>query len=242
MKNFIILLAVLLVLGGAYFLITTNNDESGQVDYTSEVFTFESNDESISIQFDGAGDRAELVFGGETYTLERAVSASGARYLSADESVEYWEHQGSATVRVNEELVFEGVRQDTEVNDLRDPSLDSRDGLEGTSWQWKETLYNNDDVVTPNNPEAFVLSFMENGRFSASTDCNGLSGNYEVTDSALNFGEMASTKMFCEGSQEEEFTAMLSESVNYINTGEGELALMLAYDSGSVIFTPVAEQ
>lgn len=238
MKNIIIILVGLLVIGGAYYLITANN-EPGQTTHTSQTYTFISGDESITIQYDEEGDTAELTYGGEKYQLEHVVSASGARYANEDESVVYWEHQGTATVWMNDEVVFEGSPSGE--GELRDPSLDTRDELEGTSWLWKETLYNNDDVIAPNNPEAFVLSFMEEGRFSATTDCNGLGGKYTVTDSSISFGEIASTKMFCEGSQENEFTTMLSNSINYINTGEGELALMLEMDTGSVIFTPVVE-
>lgn len=38
-----------------------------------------------------------------------ATSASGARYLSADGTVEFWEHQGSATIRKNDALLFDGT-------------------------------------------------------------------------------------------------------------------------------------
>lgn len=40
--------------------------------------------------------------------LKQAVSASGARYLSADNKVEFWEHQGEATVSVDGKQVFVG--------------------------------------------------------------------------------------------------------------------------------------
>lgn len=40
--------------------------------------------------------------------LKQAVSGSGARYLSADNKVEFWEHQGEATVSVDGKQVFVG--------------------------------------------------------------------------------------------------------------------------------------
>jgi putative hemolysin/membrane-bound inhibitor of C-type lysozyme len=40
--------------------------------------------------------------------LKQAVSASGARYLSADNKVEFWEHQGEATVSVDGKQIFVG--------------------------------------------------------------------------------------------------------------------------------------
>lgn len=241
MKNLIIFLVVIAVLVGAYFLITTKSDPESAVTW-GETYTFTSEEGDITVRFDELGDKAELTLGGVKHELERAISASGARYLSADESVEYWEHQGTATVRIDDEVVFEGAAAVDDEPELRDPSEDTRESLEGTSWQWKETLYNNDEVVTPVRPEEFILTFMEDGRFSAETDCNTRMGSYAVTESSLEFGEaMASTKMACEESQEEEFAAMLVETVNYLVTGEGELALMLKFDSGSMMFTPVSE-
>lgn len=240
MKNLIAILVLLLLVGGAYFLIT-NNSGSPEEAAATETFTFRSNEKQITIQYDETGDKAFLTLDGERYELDRAISASGARYLSADEDIEYWEHQGTATVRIGGEVVFEGT-QSTDTNPAtRDPSQDTREELEGTTWQWKETQYNNDEIVTPDEPESFILSFLEEGRFTATTDCNGLSGNYTVTETSIDLGEIVSTKMFCEGSQEDIFKEMLSRSNDYIVTGEGELALMLEMDSGSVIFTPVSD-
>jgi putative hemolysin len=40
--------------------------------------------------------------------LKQAVSGSGARYLSADNKVEFWEHQGEATVSIDGKQIFAG--------------------------------------------------------------------------------------------------------------------------------------
>jgi hypothetical protein len=45
---------------------------------------------------------------------------------------------------------------------------------------------------------------------------------------------MMSTLMFCEGSQEGEFTAALGETVGYHFTGKGELILELKDKKGTV--------
>lgn len=56
-------------------------------------------------------DRVTLTFAdGQRETLERAVSASGIRYLRRDR--EWWEHQARATYRVGGELVFSGILKD----------------------------------------------------------------------------------------------------------------------------------
>lgn len=49
---------------------------------------------AFSVRF--SSNRAEVFAGGQTYSLPSAVSASGARY--SDGAVEFWEHQGQATL------------------------------------------------------------------------------------------------------------------------------------------------
>ena len=114
--------------------------------------------------------------------------------------------------------------------------------LENTSWQWKETLYLNDEVVTPDRPEAFVLSFTEDGKFSAGTDCNYFFGDYEAGESSITFGPIASTKRACgENTQETDFANMLDQADGYFISPEGDLALTLKLDTGSVMFVSVGE-
>jgi heat shock protein HslJ len=52
----------------------------------------------------------------------------------------------------------------------------------------------------------------------------------------MNIGPLASTKMFCENSQEDVFTKAITQSNKYMIDGSGNLVLLLAYDSGSVLF------
>ena len=113
--------------------------------------------------------------------------------------------------------------------------------LQSTNWQWKETQYSNGDMVTPQDADAFVLSF-EGERFGATTDCNNLMGQYSAGESSISFSQIASTLKACAGeTQEGDFKEMLSQSQGYLFTEAGNLALTLEVDSGSVIFTPVAK-
>jgi len=105
------------------------------------------------------------------------------------------------------------------------------------SWQWIKTTYSNDMEITPNSPEAFTLTFEENGLFSATTDCNSMSGSYEVVGKQITFGEdMAMTRMFCEDSQEQAFASLLGEIQSFFFTSRGELIFDLKFDSGSATF------
>lgn len=103
-------------------------------------------------------------------------------------------------------------------------------------WIWIKATYSDGKTLTPNKPEAFKITFSNDGRFSAKTDCNSVGGSYVATAGKITFSQMMSTLMFCEGSQEADFTKLLSESSGYHFTSKGELILDLKFDSGSVIF------
>ena len=111
----------------------------------------------------------------------------------------------------------------------------SPEGLQSKTWTWERTIYNNDTVETPNEPEAFTLTFTDDGQVQVTTDCNNMSGSYRVEEHRIEFGQMASTRMYCEGSQEDLFGGMLANVTSYFIDDEGRLILELKYDSGSVI-------
>lgn len=112
----------------------------------------------------------------------------------------------------------------------------SRMTLDMQTWTWIRTQYNNDTTVTPKKEKAFTLTFKKDGRFSATTDCNGVSGAYEVTGNKIAFSKMLSTMMYCDGSQEGDFTKELQEAQSYFFTSKGELVFDLKLDSGSMTF------
>lgn len=222
-----------------------------------------SNDEgSVAIlTYGDSAETATLETDGELYQLRRVVSASGARYANEDETVIYWEHQGEATLEIDGELVAtitsivpaeeqEGVGTETPILDEpAEPTLPittiqsnpSQQALLANAWEWQETIYNNDTVVTPSDSSRFTAQFSEDGTFSSTTDCNNTFGGYSLgKDSSLSFGPLASTLMACMESQEMEYGEMLSQITSYMIADNGNLVLMLKYDSGSMIFTPQA--
>lgn len=90
-----------------------------------------------------------------------------------------------------------------------------------TPWQWKNTTMVVDggtrvETIEPEEPSQFVVRFEEDGRMSATTDCNNVSGRYSVDGAGLTFSELTSTRMFCENSLEEEFTDQLSRVVGFL--------------------------
>ncbi len=104
------------------------------------------------------------------------------------------------------------------------------------TWNWVRSEYNDGKVVTPKKADKFNLTFKSDKSFSASTDCNGVGGEYGIKGSSITFTKMMSTLMYCEGSQEAEFSKMLQDASSYHFTSKGELVLDLKFDSGVVIF------
>ncbi|MFA5934546.1 MAG: META domain-containing protein [Candidatus Paceibacterota bacterium] len=103
------------------------------------------------------------------------------------------------------------------------------------TWTWINTIYTNGTQVKPNSGKSFTLTFKNDKTFSATTDCNGVGGEYVVKGKEITFDKMMSTLMYCEGSQESDFSKMTSEVRSYNFTSKGELILNLV-DGGSMIF------
>lgn len=92
------------------------------------------------------------------------------------------------------------------------------------------------EVVQPNKKDAFIVMFKNDGTFTATTDCNTVGGKYVSTKDTISLSDIFSTKMYCEGSQENEYASLLEKTTHYMFTSKGELVLLLKYDSGSVYF------
>jgi len=108
--------------------------------------------------------------------------------------------------------------------------------LEMNKWVWISTLYNDEREIKPKQAGKFTITFGKDGRFSATTDCNSMSGGYAAYGGTIAFSQIAMTKMFCEGSQETDFINSLQNASSYHFTSKGELILDLKFDSGSVMF------
>jgi heat shock protein HslJ len=108
--------------------------------------------------------------------------------------------------------------------------------LQMKTWFWVKTIYNDGAVHTPVEPDVFSLTFGENDDVRVTTDCNTMRGRYLVDEHKIQFEQMASTRMFCEGSQEQQFAKMLENVSSYFFTDRGQLVLEIKFDSGSLLF------
>ncbi len=104
------------------------------------------------------------------------------------------------------------------------------------TWNWVSATYPEGNKIYPEKANAFTISFKKDGTFSASTDCNGIGGNYIVKNKAITFSDMLGTLMYCEGSQEDKFREIFEKTDNYYFTSKGELIFGFKGGSGIAIF------
>jgi heat shock protein HslJ len=104
------------------------------------------------------------------------------------------------------------------------------------TWEWKSVSYTDGRVIAPRVAGDFKLTFLSDGTYSMTTDCNGGGGTYTVSDDIISFGDIQSTLMYCEGSQEQAFHEILRTAARYYFTSRGELIFELTRDGGLVLF------
>jgi len=104
------------------------------------------------------------------------------------------------------------------------------------TWHWVGATYKTGTSITPKKPDAFTLTLLPGGTFSATTDCNSVAGNYTATGNTIAFSKMAATLMYCDGSQESDFTKVLSNAAKYHFTSKGEMIFDLSLESGTATF------
>jgi heat shock protein HslJ len=171
--------------------------------------------------------------------LTRTDSVSGSRYVSPD-GIVFLENNGSVLVEKDGAVIFADCK--VRMTEPEGPlsSATSTSELSGTKWVWNETSYATGTAVTPNEPDDFVLTFSENGRFSANTDCNNVGGAYVGgVDGSVSFTEIVSTLMACIGdTKEADFVNMLADVVSYrIDSTQLILSLKSDAENGEMKLT-----
>lgn len=122
------------------------------------------------------------------------------------------------------------------VKDFEGEADTNRMSLDMKKWEWVKTQMNDGKITTPNKPGVFSVTFKKDGSVSVGTDCNSMGGKYTTKGNIITFNQMMSTMMYCEGSQEQEFSKTLGEVGSYLFTSKGELVLEIKMDSGTMIF------
>jgi heat shock protein HslJ len=99
--------------------------------------------------------------------------------------------------------------------------------LEMKRWVWISTIYDDGEELKPKKAGLFSILFSTDGTFSATTDCNDMSGNHSVNGNNINFGRVIQSLKYCEESQEEDFATILREARKFSFTAKEELIVEL---------------
>lgn len=113
------------------------------------------------------------------------------------------------------------------------------DFITSATWKWVSTIDKNSGTeITPKNKDAFKVTFTKDGNVGGSTDCNGFGGTFEQSDWKIKIGPLMSTMMYCEGSQESEFTNDFSNSDRFSVERDGSLAITTKDGAKTMVFKP----
>lgn len=102
-------------------------------------------------------------------------------------------------------------------------------------WKWIQKIGADGEAIFPKQKDAFTISFKDDGTFSATTDCNSIGGSYTTNVSTLTFTDVATTLKYCEDSEEQIFSSILSDTETFTFTSKGELILSLK-GKGTAVF------
>lgn len=102
---------------------------------------------------------------------------------------------------------------------------------------WRLASYGDPASLTPAASGVDTsIEFKSDGKLGGNVGCNGFGGDYTVNGSAIEFGQIISTLMFCEGPVGEQESAVLTvfaESASF--TLDGETLTITSADGGSVV-------
>ncbi|MEK7462021.1 MAG: META domain-containing protein [Patescibacteria group bacterium] len=190
------------------------------------------------------GDSIFVTFGTSTALLNgkgysnllfmQVEAASGAKYENQSENLSLWNKGDEVTLQRGRRTLFVGQNQEIYLpSDAASSTLEMSTttpvgSLSGT-YVWIETI-KEDHSLTPKQPGVFAVTFTD-GTISGATDCNGFKGNYTETDGTISIGALAMTKMFCEGSQEMEFTQQFVGTLSVTHLGA---TLTLTHSDGTI--------
>lgn len=109
--------------------------------------------------------------------------------------------------------------------------------LAGT-WVWQGATVGGQDVVLPSSPGAFTLTFSADNRVTGGTDCNQYGATSQLgSDGVISIHSLYSTKMFCEGAQETEYTGMLARVTRQALDPSGNLMMLVGEGEAILYFT-----
>jgi heat shock protein HslJ len=111
-------------------------------------------------------------------------------------------------------------------------SLRLTPALTGVLWEWQDFRGGNDEVIAPDHPERYTVTFLPDGKLAIQADCDRAIGRYTVEGPQLDLEVAGVTRMLCpEGSLMDRFVRDLDEASSHVFS-DGMLHIALPLDSG----------
>lgn len=242
-KYFLGIIAIVLVsVGTAWLLMKPDvQEKTGEVVAPPEIsptpiaFISTEDGESVFVTF----GTSTALLSGKGYSnvlLTQVEAASGAKYESEAENLVVWNKESEITITRGRKVIFSGLTSDGGTTTLSATTTATTAESTSTSslplsgqWLWVETI-KGEATIIPKTAGVFLITFTED-TISGTTDCNGFNGTYTKNDNVITVGALATTKMFCEGSQEMEFTQQFIGSLTATRLGT---QLILTHTDGTV--------
>lgn len=252
MKYFWIVMFVVLVTIGYYISTDKNTNESREVNTSEKTVEngteyYDENGSTVTIRHVSEGEAIFSGLGFDSIEMTETKEETGTRYEAKEGKISIINNNKRVSVFDGGELIFSGsddlnliLKQEQELTSVtesaeRIENISTQELLSTYTWIWMKTVHSDGKVISPLETARFVVTFSEDGSINGSTDCNGFSGEYKLTDDSLLISPLMSTMMACEDSQEGEFTSSFSNTERVSFTEEEDLIIHLK-DGGAIFF------
>ncbi|MEY3297873.1 MAG: hypothetical protein RLZZ597_1133 [Cyanobacteriota bacterium] len=120
-------------------------------------------------------------------------------------------------------------------------SLDEQDVLVGTVWELQQIQMNDGAQFVADPPQNYTVEFTDGGEVFIQADCNRAAGAFTLEGGMLSITLGPTTTAACpDGSIDTQFLSSLSNA-NLVFFEGDDMFIDLAYDSGTMQFSPAAE-
>lgn len=114
------------------------------------------------------------------------------------------------------------------------PSPTPQPTLVGPVWQWVSSTFKDGTVLVPGDPARYTFQLVGDGNGLVQADCNFGSVTYQISNSAVSFSAIGTTKVACPpDSLDSAFLAQLRNSASYTIEGGG-LVIALKDQAGTM--------
>jgi len=107
---------------------------------------------------------------------------------------------------------------------------------------WKLFSLNGQQISVSDSNKIPFLSFdPQTMKVSGNTGCNSMSGSFSSEKDKLSFGQMATTRMFCEGDMESKFLSAVNNTSKF-SMYNNQLVLNDSTGKQLAVFSPVKKE